>query len=56
MNGLKFLADVNEDQLKNFPMTKGQKVVPKTKKEKKTAKRLKMQLGTVSEMRIAQYR
>lgn len=42
MNGLKFLANVDEDQLKNFPITKGQKVVPKTKKEKKSAKRLKM--------------
>ena len=42
MNGLKFLANVDENQLKNYPMTKGQKAVPKSKKEKKSAKKQKM--------------
>ena len=42
MNGLKFLSNVNEDQLKNFPATKGQKIVPKTKKEKRADKRVQM--------------
>lgn len=42
MNGLKFLANVDESQLKNYPMTKGQRVVPKSKKEKKSAKKQKM--------------
>ena len=42
MKGLNFLASVDEDQLKFFPLTKAQKTAPKTKKEKKAAKRLKM--------------
>jgi Nucleolar complex-associated protein len=42
MNGLKFLANVDENQLKNFPMTKGQRAAPKSKKEKKAAKKQKM--------------
>ena len=42
MNGLKFLSNVDEGQLKNFPMTKGQKIVPKTKKEKRADKRVLM--------------
>ena len=42
MNGLKFLANVDENQLKIFPMTKGQRAAPKSKKEKKAAKKQKM--------------
>ena len=40
MNGLKFLANVDENQLKIFPMTKGQRAAPKSKKEKKAAKKI----------------
>ena len=40
MNGLKFLSVVKEDQLKNFATGKGQKLAPKTKKEKRAEKRV----------------
>ena len=40
MNDLKFLSNVKEDQLKNFATGKGQKLAPKTKKEKRAEKRV----------------
>lgn len=42
MNGLKFLSSVNENQLKNFATGKGQKLAPKTKKEKRADKRVQL--------------
>jgi hypothetical protein len=39
MKELRYLAGVEENELKSFAMTKGQKAAPKTKKEKKADKR-----------------
>lgn len=40
MNNLKFLANIDENQLKTFSVGKSQKNAPKTKKEKRAEKRV----------------